>query len=62
MATLAYFYAPMGIIVVCDIVLFILTAIKICKVRRETKVLIQNESRRNDEASKQRYESKFLKY
>ncbi|KAK6625721.1 hypothetical protein RUM43_006020 [Polyplax serrata] len=55
MATLAYFYAPMAAIVVCDIVLFVLTAIKICKVRRETKVLTQNESRRNDEASKQRY-------
>lgn len=54
MATLAYFYAPMAAIVVCDIVLFVLTAIKICKVRRETKVLTQNESRRNDEASKQR--------
>ncbi|EEB14456.1 class B secretin-like G-protein coupled receptor GPRmth1, putative [Pediculus humanus corporis] len=54
-ATLVYFYAPMAVIVICDITLFVLTAFKICKVRKETKVLMQNENRRNEETNKQRY-------
>ncbi|PNF36788.1 G-protein coupled receptor Mth2 [Cryptotermes secundus] len=55
-AVLAYFYGPIGFLVLCNIILFITTAMKIMKLKRETRMLQGEESKRHDnEADKQRF-------
>ncbi|XP_063222230.1 G-protein coupled receptor Mth2-like isoform X2 [Bacillus rossius redtenbacheri] len=55
-AEAAYFYGPMGLIVLCNIVLFVLTALRIVKLKKETAMLKGEESRRHDvEENKQRF-------
>ncbi|XP_069703709.1 G-protein coupled receptor Mth2-like [Periplaneta americana] len=55
-AILAYFFGPIGVLVLCNIVLFITTAIKIVKLKRETRMLKGSESKRHDdEANRQRF-------
>ncbi|KAL0272487.1 UNVERIFIED_CONTAM: hypothetical protein PYX00_005433 [Menopon gallinae] len=53
---LAYFYGPNAVILIADVVFFILTAFKILAVKKETVAVFRGrDSRRNREASKQRY-------
>ncbi|PSN29392.1 G-protein coupled receptor Mth2 [Blattella germanica] len=55
-ALLAYFFGPIGVIVLCNIVLFIATAFRIVHLKRETKMLKGGESKRHDEeANRQRF-------
>ncbi|KAG8230843.1 hypothetical protein J437_LFUL010240 [Ladona fulva] len=59
MATLAYFYGPVAVILLCNIVLFIITAVKIARIKRDTAILMDAESRRNDEiqdSNRQRFD------
>jgi hypothetical protein len=54
-AVLAYFFGPIGVLVLCNIILFITTALKIRKLKRETRMLQGEESKRHDnEADAQR--------
>lgn len=52
---LAYFYGPVGVIVICNIFLFILTAIRIAQLKRETAMLKGTDSRRHDDDNRQRF-------
>ncbi|KAJ8881599.1 hypothetical protein PR048_018085 [Dryococelus australis] len=55
-AEAAYFYGPMGLIVVCNVILFVLTALRILQLKKETAMLKGEESRRHDvEENKQRF-------
>ena len=52
---LAYFFGPIGIIVLCNIILFIATAIRLIRLKKETKMLKGGESKRHDDdAERQR--------
>lgn len=44
---LFYFYLPMGILIGINVVLFILTALKIQSIKKETSVLKGNDSKRH---------------
>ncbi|KAK7791058.1 hypothetical protein R5R35_007149 [Gryllus longicercus] len=44
-----YFSGPIAILIVCNIILFILTAVKIQQVKRGTKILKKQDSRRHNE-------------
>ncbi|XP_071446802.1 G-protein coupled receptor Mth2-like [Hetaerina americana] len=46
---LAYFIATVGVLVLCNVVLFILTAFNIHKVNRETSILHRGNSTKNNE-------------
>ncbi|XP_046390124.1 probable G-protein coupled receptor Mth-like 3 [Ischnura elegans] len=46
---IAYFNAPVGVLVICNIILFALTAFNIYKVNRETSILQRGSSSRNRE-------------
>ncbi|XP_071446816.1 G-protein coupled receptor Mth2-like [Hetaerina americana] len=46
---IAYFIAPVGVIIACNIVLFVLTALKIYRLKRETRVLKKGDSRRHQQ-------------
>ncbi|XP_049956981.1 G-protein coupled receptor Mth2-like isoform X1 [Schistocerca serialis cubense] len=52
---LAYFYGPVGVLVLCNIILFILTAIRIAQLKRETAMLKGTDSRRHDDDNRQRF-------
>jgi len=52
---LAYFYGPIGVLLLCNSIFFITTAVKIISLKRETRVLKGEESRRHaDQANRQR--------
>jgi hypothetical protein len=54
-AVLAYFFGPIGVLVLCNIILFVITAFKIINLKRETRMLKGEESKRHDdEANRQR--------
>jgi len=54
-AVLAYFYGPVGILLFCNTIFFITTALKIIGLKRETRMLKGRESRRHDDkANRQR--------
>ncbi|GLH02125.1 G-protein coupled receptor Mth2 [Gryllus bimaculatus] len=44
-----YFSGPIAILIICNIILFILTAVKIQQVKRGTKILKKQDSRRHNE-------------
>lgn len=54
-SALTYFYGPVAVLILCNIILFILTAVKIAKLKREADMFNNSESRRHDdEDNKQR--------
>ena len=54
-ALLAYFYGPIGVLILCNSIFFITTALKIIGLKRETRMLKGAESRRHDDkANRQR--------
>ncbi|KAJ8952185.1 hypothetical protein NQ318_022635 [Aromia moschata] len=59
---LLYFYGPMAVITLINIVLFILTAVKIQKVKKETSMLKHSDSKRHSyEADKQNFARRLTK-
>ncbi|XP_046681532.1 G-protein coupled receptor Mth2-like [Homalodisca vitripennis] len=54
-AQLLYFYLPIGVLVLLNIAMFVTTAFRLRKHSRDTRVLQTSESRRNDEAEKERF-------
>lgn len=56
-ALVLYFYLPIGVLVLLNIVMFVTTAFRLQVHTRETKqVLKGSDSRKSDEADRQRYE------
>jgi len=53
-ATLLYFYGPIGILLLSNLLMFIHTAIMIVKHMKDARVLSGSESRRNVDHEKQR--------
>ncbi|XP_046680952.1 G-protein coupled receptor Mth2-like isoform X4 [Homalodisca vitripennis] len=54
-ALVLYFYLPIGVLVLLNIAMFVTTAFRLRMHTRDTKVLQTSESRRNDEAERQRF-------
>ncbi|XP_075220892.1 G-protein coupled receptor Mth2-like isoform X3 [Lycorma delicatula] len=54
-AKLVYFYLPLAFILSSNLIFFMMTTIKICKISKETKVLNHGESKRHQEHERQRF-------
>ncbi|XP_050546922.1 G-protein coupled receptor Mth2-like isoform X2 [Daktulosphaira vitifoliae] len=54
-ATLLYFYGPIGLLLFCNLLMFIYTAVMILKHMREAKVLEGPESKKSVDLEKQRF-------
>ncbi|KAF4528729.1 hypothetical protein B566_EDAN008995 [Ephemera danica] len=59
LAVFAYFFGPISVLLICNLVLFIMTAVRIVKLRRGTAVLKHADSQRSDQREKQQ---KFVLY
>lgn len=55
MATFYYFYLPMAILIGINIILFILTTVRIQQIKKETSMLKQTESKKSYEDDKQKF-------
>jgi hypothetical protein len=60
-AVLAYFYGPVGFLLLCNTIFFITTAFKIIGLKRETRMLKGQESRRHDDKANRQRLNLYLK-
>ncbi|XP_071446664.1 G-protein coupled receptor Mth2-like [Hetaerina americana] len=61
METFAYFFGPIAVLVLCNVVLFIVTAIKLIQLKRETAMLKKGDSRRHDDRDERNRFNLYLK-
>jgi len=60
-AVFAYFYGPVGVLLLCNSIFFITTACKIIGLKRETRMLKGEESRRHDDQANRQRLNLYLK-
>ncbi|XP_046390305.1 G-protein coupled receptor Mth2-like [Ischnura elegans] len=61
MENLVYFFGPVGALVICNVILFVLTAVKLIRLKRETAMLKKGDSRRHDDREDRNRFNLYLK-